>query len=236
METVYGPPTISEKATTTGFDGMPDTYWSTKLSFVRHGQARSADGSYGNDTPLSRLGHEQARAIAATLAAETAPTGVYASPYPRAVETARPFCRRYEITPTVDPRLVEFELPTVAFEMLQERPDLALWRPDHCATPGGETLAAFSERVATVCTDIVLRHARASVAIFTHAGVIDAALRWAVSLPPDSAWQHDFDLAPGSITEIEVWPHGRVKNGAPRFSAISRVGDVSHLRRLVSDL
>ena len=31
---------------------MPDTYWSTKLSFVRHGQARAADGFYNKMTRL----------------------------------------------------------------------------------------------------------------------------------------------------------------------------------------
>ncbi len=185
---------------------------------------------------MSRLGQEQARAIAGAFPPETVPTRVYASPYPRAVATARPTCDRYGVTPTVDARLPEFELPTVAVEMIQKRPDLVLWRPDHRAAPGGETLAAFSERVAAACTDIVLRHPRASVAIFTHAGVIDAALRWAVGLPPDSAWRHDFDLATGSVTEIEVWPHGHVENGAPRYSAIGRVGDVRRLGRLVSDL
>ena len=30
-----------------------DQYWSTTLLLVRHGQARSTDGSYGPETPLS---------------------------------------------------------------------------------------------------------------------------------------------------------------------------------------
>ncbi len=214
---------------------MPNSYWSTKLSFIRHGQARATDGFYGSDTPLSQLGREQARLIAAAFTPETAPTIVYASPYPRAVATARPFCNQCGIAPIVDARLAEFELPSATFETVQQRPDLVLWRPDHRGVPDGETLAAFSERVASVCTDIVLRHAHTSVAIFTHSGVIDAALRWAVGLPPDSLWQHDFDLAPASVTEIEVWPHGRVTNGAPSYCAIGRVGDVRHLGRLASD-
>lgn len=215
---------------------MPNGYWSTKLSFIRHGQARATDGSYGNDTPLSQLGREQAQVIAAAFTPETAPTIVYTSPYPRAVATARPLCHQYGITPTVDARLAEFELPSATFETVQQRPDLVLWHPDHRAVPGGETLAVFSERVVAVCTDIVLRYAHTSVAIFTHSGVIDAALRWSVGLPPDSLWQHDFDLATASVTEIEVWPHSRVINGAPRYCVIRRVGDVRHLGHLVSEL
>lgn len=215
---------------------MPNAYRSTTLSFVRHGQARAADGSYGNDTSLSQTGREQAQAVAAALAPEVAPTVVYTSPYPRAAETAKPLCRRYGITPTVDTRLAEFELPPTTLENIRQSSGLALWRPDHRGMPDGETLAAFSGRVASACEDIVLRHARSSIAVFTHSGVIDAALRWAVGLPPDSPWQHDFDLATASITEIEVWPHGRVINGAPRHCVVRRVGDVRHLGYLVSDI
>lgn len=215
---------------------MPNSYWFTTLYLVRHGQARATDGSYGNDTPLSQLGHEQAQAVATAFTPRVAPTAVYTSPYPRASATAQFFCRQYGITLTVDARLAEFEMSPTTLENIQQNQGLALWRPDHCGIPEGETLGTFSERVASSCKDIVFRHARSSVVVFTHAGVIDAALRWAVGLTPDSIWQHDFDLATASVTEIEVWPHGRGTDGAPRHCVVRRVGDVSHLGRLVSDI
>lgn len=215
---------------------MSDSYWSTTLIFLRHAQARAPDGTYGNDTPLSAFGHEQAQALVVAFTSETVPAIVYTSPYPRAVATAEPLCYYYGITPIVDARLAEFALPAGSVATVQQRPDLLLWQPGHCGVPDGETLAAFATRVADLCAAMAFQHAHTSVAIVTHSGVIDAALRWAVGLASDSLWQHDFDLATASVTEIQVWPYGRVKNGAPRYCAIRRVGDVRHLGHLISDL
>ena len=54
-------------------------------------------------------------------------------------------------------------------------------------------------------------------------------------LPAESSWQHEFDLATASITELAVWPSGRVPGGAPRYTVILRVGDVRHLDARVAD-
>ena len=44
-------------------------------------------------------------------------------------------------------------------------------------------------------------------------------------------------LPNASVTEIEHWPTGRRSGGAPRFTLVHRVGDVSHLpRELVTDI
>lgn len=215
---------------------MDDGRQSTVLLFVRHGRARSADRRYGDRTPLDRFGREQARAVAAAFGAVKAPNAVYTSPYPRAVATAEPLCALRGIAPIVEARLAEFELPPAELSAVRRRPDLVLWRACQRGAPGGETLAQFSGRVASLCEDIARRHLGASVALFTHSGVIDAALRWSVGLGTDNPWQHDFDIATASITEIEVWPDGRVEGGAPRYCGIRRVGDVRHLGNLVSDL
>jgi broad specificity phosphatase PhoE len=76
---------------------------------VRYGQASSADGSHGRTTPLSRLGREQAQAVAAELAPEEAAPGTYTSLNPRAITTAQPFCDRYGIAPIIDKRLAKFD-------------------------------------------------------------------------------------------------------------------------------
>lgn len=215
---------------------MDDDLRSTVLLFVRHGRARSADRRYGNRTPLDRFGREQARAVAAAFGADEMPTAVYTSPYPRAVATAEPLCGRRGIAPVVEARLAEFELPPAGLREVRRRPDLVLWRPCQRGAPGGETLAQFSGRMAGLCEDVARRHLGTSVALFTHSGVIDAALRWSVGLGADGPWQHDFDIATASVTEIEVWPDGRVTGGAPRYCGIRRVGDVRHLGNLVSEL
>lgn len=214
---------------------MNEAYPSTTLLLIRHGQARAGDNSYDQYTPLSALGRQQAALVADALA-QHPPTTVYASPLPRAMETAAPLCQQLNLQPIDDPRLAEFDLGSKPFAIVQQRPDLVVWHPEHRGVEHGETLAAFSSRVATFCAEVVDRHLGEHVAVFAHSGTIDAALRWAIGLPPDSVWQHEFDLANASITEIECWPRGRVEGGTPRYAVLQRIGDGAHLGTLVSDL
>ena len=209
----------------------------TTLALIRHVQARAPDGSYGAATPLSELGRHQAAAMVGTLSHRPRPAAVYTSPYLRAVQTAAPLCRAYAIAPRIDPRLAEYALGYGALDAaVVERPDLLLWRPEHQGVAGGERLGAFAARIAAFCDEVVARHVGDWVAIFTHAGTIDAVLRWAVGLPAESCWQHEFNLATASITELVVWPSGRVPGGAPRYTAIRHVGDVRHLGALVANV
>jgi len=198
---------------------------STILFLIRHGQARA-----GNTSLPGREAAAVARAVSCDRIA-----AVYTSPLPRAVETAAPLCERLGLAPILEPRLTEFEMGSLAIEARQERPDLAIWRPGDLAVDG-ESLGAFSARVAEVCQQVSEQHVGGRVAVVAHAGTIDAALRWSLGLTSASLWQHEFNLANGSITEIEFWPRGRVASGAPRYSLIQRVGDVLHLGGLNSDL
>ena len=72
--------------------------------------------------------------------------------------------------------------------------------------------------------------------VVSHAGTIDATLRWALGITPDTPWQHEFELANASITELEFWPRGRIRGGASRYAVLRRVGDVTHLGDLVSEI
>jgi probable phosphoglycerate mutase len=184
---------------------------------------------------LSELGRFQAAAVAAELARLNPTDAVYTSPLPRVVQTAASLCERLGLKAVVDKRLTEFKLGTNSLESIQKEPDKLLWRPDHRADDG-ETLAEFSARVAACCEEIVERHPEQRVAVVCHDGTIDAAIRWAVGLPPQSLWQHDFDLANDSTTEIEFWPQGKLQGGAPCHAALRRVGDVRHLSDLTTQI
>lgn len=70
---------------------MNEAYPFTTLLLIRHGQARADDNSYDQHTPLSDIGRQQAVLVADALAIHH-PAAVYASPFPRARETAAPFC------------------------------------------------------------------------------------------------------------------------------------------------
>ena len=211
-------------------DGM------TTLFLVRHGQARAGDGSYGPDTPLSEMGVRQSEAVADALAGDAAPTMVYASPLPRALQTAEPMCRRLGLVVQIDDRLAEFEFGVTTLPAMGQRPDRLFWRPEQSGIEGGETLGAFAVRVAAFCDEVALRHVGERVAVVSHAGTIDATIRWALGLGPDSIWQHEFEVDNGSIVELEVWPRGRVSGGSPRYVSVRRVGDLAHLGDLRSEV
>jgi probable phosphoglycerate mutase len=113
------------------------------------------------------------------------------------VQTAAPLGRAYAIAPLIDPRLAEYELGCGALDAVVERPDLLIWRPEHQGVAGGEPLRAFAARIAAFCDAVVARHVGGWVAVVTHAGTIDAALRWAVGCRP---------RAPGSTSSISPPP------------------------------
>ncbi len=198
------------------------------LYVARHAQARSADGSYDHDTPLSPLGRRQAEAIAAGLA-NAGLAAIYASSSRRALETAEPLARVTGLAVRVEERLLEFEIGGWNPEGGADQIDWAIWRPDHRGVPDGETLQAFAERIAAACETIARAHTGESVAIVAHSGTNDAILRWAMSIPAGSGWSHEFDLPNAAIVELLVWPRGRHPEGAPRYAALVRAPDLDHL-------
>ena len=215
---------------------MRDDLGSVRLLLVRHAQARAADDSYDNETRLSPLGHRQAAAAAQVLLGRPVPAAIYASPYPRCVETAGPLCQELRQAPRLDPRLREFEMEKATLSMVLSRPDLLIWESSHRGTANGETLTEFSSRVSRCLSEIAQEHLGAEVVLFTHSGVIDAAVRWLVGLPEEAPWMHDLPLSNASITEVEFWPRGRVRGGAPRYAALLRIADTRHLMDCGSEL
>ncbi len=183
---------------------------------------------------MSRLGHRQAAALAACLSSGTPFDAIYSSHLPRALETAEAVSERTGLEVVVDRRLAEFDVDTSQAASFDDRPDLLVWHPDHAAVDG-ETLAQFASRVAQFHEEIVVRHLGQRVVVVCHAGTIDVALRWSLGIVPRVPLQHEFDAKNASITEIEFWPHGRVRGGAPRYSVLKRIGDVGHLDGLATE-
>ena len=215
---------------------MSSEYAAPTFVLIRHAQARSHDGLYGADTPLSDIGHRQAKATAKALSVGISIAAVYSSPFPRALDTAKPIAKRLDLELVIDDRLAEFPMDTAPLRSIEDRSDLLIWRPEHRGKENGETLAEFSKRVAHYCEEAALRHLGSSIAVITHAGVIDAAFRWSLGIDSERPWEFELDVFNASITEIEVWPHGHILNGPPRHTVVRRVADVNHLGNLISDI
>jgi broad specificity phosphatase PhoE len=201
---------------------------SMRLLLVRHGHVEG-DAALGPETPLSPRGQAQADWLGPNLGGEGV-TALLSSPHARARETAERLAAAIGVAPTIEAALAEFELHGVAsYEEAQAaRPDLALWHPEHRGVR--ESLADFQTRVTAFITAVTTRAgAGDTIVLVTHAGVIDAALRWAWGLTSRNVWLAEVRAPHASVTEIEHWPRGRHPEGAPRYSVVKRIGDASAL-------
>jgi len=205
---------------------------SVRLLLVRHGRV---DPSVAIDasTPLDEVGRAQSE-HAASMLVGAGVHRIFSSPTRRALETAEIIGTALGLEPEVDAPLREFELGTegaTSGEAAQRpRPDLALWRPEHRVRRDAESLGDFQSRVTAMLTAMTLQARPHDVYVLvTHAGVINAALRWAVGMASNNGWFFGAVTPRGSVTEIEHWPRGRHEEGAPRYSVLHRLGDVGGL-------
>lgn len=216
---------------------MPPVYPSTRLLLVRHAQAGGPGLPYGRTATLTSRGRAQAQRLAQTLAgppwtgADT--PAIYSSPYHRALETASPTLARLAAPLREDERLAEFQLGVEEEQSIEQIVEdlryLMLWRPHDQGAAHSETLAQFQTRVSAFLEEVVQACLGRAVVIFTHAGTVAAAMRWAYGLTPDHDWHSDVEVYNASITEIQYWPNGRHPEGAPHAAAIRRLNDVRHL-------
>ena len=145
-----------EAAFLIGLDGV------TEIWLVRHADCYQ-NITDADDPPLSALGREQAQKLARRVR-NVKPAAVYASPYRRAVETARAITDDVRI----DNRLVEMALEVGEDGSLDfhETPDAAV------------------ERMRAVIDDIVAAHEGERVVAVSHGASIIACLTDAMLLDP----------------------------------------------------
>ncbi|MGO8960007.1 MAG: histidine phosphatase family protein [Streptosporangiaceae bacterium] len=168
-----------------------------ELLLVRHGQSEAYQdgrpfalvGGHG-DPPLSELGHEQARQVAARLTA-TGLAAIYVTTLQRTVQTAAPLVAAVGLDPLVEADLREVNLGDweggefrkwvangheIAQRMFaEERWDVI---------PGAEPDAEFDARVRAAIERLAADHPGQRVAAFTHGGVIGRAMALASGSTP----------------------------------------------------
>lgn len=161
----------------------------TEVVLIRHGSARYAseaapeliDGH--SDPELTELGHRQATAVAARLAA-TPITGVFVTPLRRTQQTADPLARRIGRIPVVVPELREVHLGDwegqlnhrVAREdsLTREIFDAERWD----VIPNAEPMEQFSQRITAGMEQLVEAGGPdGTVLAVVHGGVIAEACR-----------------------------------------------------------
>jgi broad specificity phosphatase PhoE len=209
-----------------------------KLYLVRHGASTgNTPGTLigHSDHTLSRLGEEQARAVAARLT-RLGPMPVYCSDLPRARATADVIARCWGKDATgcgvaADPRLreihlgdyegrswAEFQANDALTAALEEDPYVT-------ALPNGESVAQLVERVLSAIDEIVaagsVGERTAAACVVSHDGPIRAVINHALGVPPAKWWS--LATTHGGLSLVE-WIDGWV---SVRFA-----NDTSHLEGL----
>lgn len=206
----------------------------TRLTLIRHGESqvtvRRVIGGPRTCSGLSDLGHSQAQALHDRLArtGELAATHLFASGYPRAIETAETIAPALGLTVEVDEAFGEHDpgpdCDGLSFTEFVDRFGTPDWESDpHGVTfPGGETVAEFHLRVGAALSRTIRAHRGASLVVVCHGGVVDAAFRTLLGLPTTGGFElHTVNT---SLTEL-------VQTRAGRWRLV-RYNDAAHLAGL----
>lgn len=200
----------------------------TILLLVRHGETewnRSGRWQGHADVPLSAVGREQARRLAARLAAEAAPIHqIYASDLTRAFETATIIAEALGLP--VHPLIELREMHVGSWSGLTsdeikarfpEQWQLYTSNGDGPRGGHGETMEALRVRLRKVVDQLIADHPGERLLVVTHGGSIRAVLSYVEQLTGETA---NVGFENTSITELD-W-----ENSLPR---IVRANDVAHL-------
>ena len=211
-----------------------------ELFLIRHADAiPDADeiipsGVY-DDLPLSRIGREQAQALAERLK-QLSFNAAYSSPLRRCQETAAPLLEHLRLPLTIVPDIKEvrlgnpFPLPTEESDRealtraLQARQveivRLAGGTGRWDAIPNSESSREFRQRVVDAIDGIARQHQGERVLVFSHGGVINAYIAETLGLEKDFF----FPAANTSISVVRANNQQRV---------IYVLNDLAHLPRRV---
>ena len=209
----------------------------TRVVLIRHGESgvtvRRVVGGPRTCTGLSELGRRQAQNLHDRLAAtgELVATQLYASGYPWAIQTAELIAPALGLEPQIDVGFGEHDpgpdcdgLPFADFIDRFGVPD---WESDPHAVsfPGGETVAEFHHRVGSTLARIVRDSPGAAIVVVCHGGVIDAAFRLLLKLPPPGGFE--LHTVNASLTEFVQTRPGRWR--------LVRYNDAAHLAGLPAE-
>jgi len=189
----------------------------TELILVRHGETdwnRELRFQGHVDVGLNAIGREQARRLAARLAAEPA-RHLYASDLLRAQQTAGPVAAGLGVPSVTVPALREQSFGAVdgmRVEDIKSRHPQAWTRwlrfeEDYCM-PGGETAREFHARVIDAVHRIAGDHPGDTLVVVTHGGVLDMVWRTARALPLSGPRRSEIPNAGVSRVRVEA---GRIE-------------------------
>lgn len=183
----------------------------TIILLVRHGTTPTTGQVLPGRAPglhLADTGREQAERVARTVDAVDA---IYTSPLERTRETAQYLAEKFGLTPVVCEGLIECDFGEWTGAKLTELAKLPEWKvvqnnPEEFRFPGGESFVEMRERISDALTRIAAKHPGQTVACFSHADPIKAAVTWLEGAPLNSFQKVAAD--PASITVARIGSGG----------------------------
>ncbi|MFG3119414.1 bifunctional RNase H/acid phosphatase [Streptomyces sp. NPDC048197] len=212
--------------------GAPDLGVPATFVLLRHGETaltpeKRFSGSGGTDPELSAVGHRQAQATAAALAARGTIQAVVSSPLRRCRETAQAVADRLGLDVRVEEGLRETDFGAwegLTFAEVRERypEDLDAWLHSSKAAPtgGGESFASVARRTAVTRDKLLARYAGRTVLLVTHVTPIKTLVRLALGAPPESLFR--MELSAASLSAVAYYSDGN--------ASLRLLNDTSHLR------
>jgi 2,3-bisphosphoglycerate-dependent phosphoglycerate mutase len=161
-----------------------------ELILIRHGLPERRDDT--SDPPLSAVGHEQARRVAAWLAPERI-DAVFSSTMLRARQTAEPFATAHGHAVGCHDGICEFDRAAGAYVPMEElkRDNYEAWLAMATGEHGVD-IASFQATVVETLERIVEENAGRRVAVFCHGGVINVWTAHVLGMAPRLFFQPDY--------------------------------------------
>ncbi|HZU67853.1 MAG TPA: histidine phosphatase family protein [Ktedonobacteraceae bacterium] len=199
-----------------------------RLLLVRHGATpNNIEARYTgqSDVELSVSGLQQAKLLAARLAAETF-DAIVSSDLRRSLATAQAVADYHGLSVWEDADLREFSLGAweeVPYAEVKAR-DAALldrWRndPEHTAPPGGETGAQVRDRILRALERWQAQYPKGTVLWVTHGGTLGVLLCHLLGM--ELRRRNQFRFANASITELKL---------DDQLAILKYCNDTAHLR------
>ncbi len=186
-----------------------------RLLLVRHGETEGnvQRRLQGAEDPLTERGRRQAREVATHLSGRVDVVALYASPYPRALDTASAIGAELGLDPVPRAGLAEMDVGRAAgyrFEDWVETfpEEAASFRQEGVgyAWPGGESGLQLAERTAGELDRILQDHRRddGAVVVVSHGGALAWIIARLLGRPADEWPEEHFRLENCSVTEVEI--------------------------------
>lgn len=190
-----------------------------RILLIRHGTTDLIGRMLYGRMPgifLNPEGHRQAERVAEVLNARYKIAEVLSSPLERARQTAQPIADITGLAVEIDEGVTEIDCGLWMGKSFEELNRMADWKAYNShrsisQAPGGESMMNVQSRAWQALDRLAQRHSpipESTVAVISHGDVIRCILLLLLGMSIDHI--HRIEIAPASVSEIVLRPHGPV--------------------------